>query len=449
MMHPLFASVALGLVAAWPASGLGWLLGKAADRLTDDPALRTAAWNRAVALPPALLGLMTGISLLPEEATTPVYSVVASTKAAATAGAVVNDATARIASSLNTVETAAALLILGAAGGLAVATVRQVIGRARLARIVHDARPAETDLARAVRAAARRLDTGHPEVRISDRIDQPLLAGLTKPVILLPRDLVERLPIERLVPICAHELGHLKRGDNWRLLFEHLVGGLFWMVPPFALLRARAAAAREELCDALALTGATPEVRRGYAESLIAVLRAHAAPTLHPAFTGKGRKPTAMRLKAITDPHPAAGWGRKALLGATTALVVAATGAGSIALAQQGGPAPNRSQSRISTTDPSQTITIMADIIQLKDAKLADDRMTVPSGKSVIYRGGVTIRGRLGDNTTVLLNGRAPPAGFDPTKLPQDAIPAAEVTNWLRDGQHHFQINLLMPQSTQ
>lgn len=70
MMHPLFASVALGLVAAWPASGLGWLLGKAADRLTDDPALRTAAWNRAVALPPALLGLMTGISLLPEEATT-------------------------------------------------------------------------------------------------------------------------------------------------------------------------------------------------------------------------------------------------------------------------------------------------------------------------------------------------------------------------------------------
>lgn len=444
-MNPLLASAAVGLVAAWPASGLGWLLGKAADKLTDDPALRAAAWSRAVALPPALLALMTGVSLLPEKATAPVYRVIADAPAVATAGAVVNDAAARVASNPNTLETAAALLILGALGGLAVAAVQQAIGRARLARIVRDARPAGTELALAVRAAARRLDTGRPEVRISDRIDQPLLAGLATPTILLPRDLVERLPIERLVPICAHELGHLKRGDNWRLLFEHLLGGLFWMVPPLTLLRARAAAVREELCDALALNGATPEVRRGYAESLIEVLRARAAPTLHPAFTGKGRKPTAMRLKAITDPHRTASWGRKVLLGATTALVVAVTGAGSIALAQQGGTRLDRNHSRISSTDPGQNFTIMADIIQLNDAKLADDRMTVPSGKSVIFRGDVTIRGRLGDNTTVLLNGRAPPAGFDPTKLPQDAIPAAELTDWSKDGQHRFQINVLMP----
>ncbi|ATC34203.1 peptidase M56 [Caulobacter vibrioides] len=443
MMHPLFASAALGLVAAWPASGLGWLLGKAADRLTDDPALRTAAWNRAVALPPALLGLMTGISLLPEEATTPVYSVVASTKAAATAGAVVNDATARIASNLNTVETAAALLILGAAGGLAVATVRQVIGRARLARIVRDARPAETDLALAIGAAARRLDTGHPEVRISDRIDQPLLAGLTRPVILLPRDLVERLPIERLVPICAHELGHLKRGDNWRLLFEHLVGGLFWMVPPFAVLRARAAAAREELCDALALTGATPEVRRGYAESLLAVLRAHAAPTLHPAFTGKGRKPTAMRLKAITDPHPAAGWGRKALLGATTALVVAATGATSMALAQQDrGGASVRSQ--LIATNENKSVTITADTVWMDRAETDGNALRLPGGQTATYVGDIEIRGRLGENAIILLNGSAAPAGFDPTRLERGAIKRLEVKSWQEQDRVMNSFNVVM-----
>jgi hypothetical protein len=48
-MNALFASAALGLVAAWPASGLGWLLGKAADKLTGDPLPRAKAWNRAVA----------------------------------------------------------------------------------------------------------------------------------------------------------------------------------------------------------------------------------------------------------------------------------------------------------------------------------------------------------------------------------------------------------------
>lgn len=442
-MNPLLASAAVGLVAAWPASGLGWLLGKAADKLTDDPALRAAAWNRAVALPPALLALMTGVSLLPEKATAPVYRVIADAPAVATAGAVVNDAAARVASNPNTLETAAALLILGALGGLAVAAVQQAIGRARLARIVGDARPAGTELALAVRAAARRLDTGRPEVRISDRIDQPLLAGLATPTILLPRDLIERLPIERLVPICAHELGHLKRGDNWRLLFEHLLGGLFWMVPPLTLLRARAAAVREELCDALALNGATPEVRRGYAESLIEVLRARAAPTLHPAFTGKGRKPTAMRLKAITDPRPPAGWGRKLLLGATTALVVTATGATSIALAQQSGPGTSRSQTRISSTDPRQNFTITSEYIRVTDTEVENGRLKMKDGQTATYHGDVTIRGVLAENATILLNGKAPPAGFDPTRLPKGAIPALEVTNW-RNGPPR--LNILMPE---
>lgn len=442
-MHPLFASAALGLVAAWPASGLGWLLGKVADRLTDDPAVRTAAWNRAVALPPALLGLMTGISLLPEEATTPVYSVVANTKTAATAVAVINDATLRIASSLNTVETAAALLILGAAGGLAVAAARQVIGRAELARIVRDTQPAETGLALAVCAAARRLDTGRPEVRISDRIGQPMLAGLTRPVIMLPRDLVERLPIERLAPICAHELGHLKRGDNWRLLFEHLLGGLFWMIPPFTLLRARAAAVREELCDALALTDATPEVRHGYAESLIEVLRASAAPSLHPAFTGKGRKPTAMRLKAITDPRPAADWSRKALLGVATALVVAATGATSMALAQQD-PGGASVRSQLIATNENKAVTITADSVWMDRAEKDGNALRLPGGQTAIYVGDVQVRGRLGENAIILLNGSAAPAGFDPTRLERGVIKRLEVKSWQEQDRVMNSFNVVM-----
>lgn len=449
-MNAFFASAALGLVAAWPASGLGWALGKLADKVTSDPALRASAWNRAVSLPPTLLSLMLGVSLLPEETTAPVYQVVANTKAVGAAGAAVNEATLRVMSGFSTIEAAGALLILGAAGGLAVAAVRQAIGRVKLERIVREARPADTELALAVRAAARRMDTGRPEVRISDQIDQPLLAGLTSPVILLPAELVSRLDIQRLVPICAHELGHLKRGDNWRLMLEHLLGGLFWMVPPFALLRARAAAVREELSDALALDGAASDIRVSYAESLIEVLRSRAAPTFHPAFTGKGPRTILMRLNAITDPRRPAGSARKVLLGLTTALVLTAVGAASIALAQHSGPGPGRSQTRISSTDPRMNFTITSDIIKIGKGQVIDGRFTTPDGQPSIYHGDVTIKGVLGDYTTVLLNGAPPPADFDPTKLPKGMVQDVEVTNWTKgkDGQLKIRINILMPDTS-
>jgi beta-lactamase regulating signal transducer with metallopeptidase domain len=445
-MNAFFASAALGLVAAWPASGLGWLLGKAADRLTDDPAPRAAAWNRAVALPPAILGAMMGISLLPEETTDPVYQVALSSEAIASAGVAMNEVAVRALSGFNALETAGVVLVLSAAGGLAIAAVRQAIGRVKLERIVRESRPADTDLALAVRAAARRMDTGRPEVRISDQIDQPLLAGLSTPVILLPTELVERLGIDRLAPICAHELGHLKRGDNWRLMFEHLLGGLLWMVPPFALLRARAAAAREELCDALALDGAATEIRVSYAESLIEVLRSRAAPTFQPAFTGKGPRTILMRLKAITEPRQPAGITRKVLLGLTTALAVTAAGAASIALAQQSAHG-SKTRTTISA-DNGQYIDIRSDYVRVTNAELIDGKVKVPDGQMSTYHGNVQVRGRLrAPETQVLLNGKAPPAGFDATDLPKGAIDAVELTSFKGDRKPHVILNVVMKPS--
>ncbi|MET3665146.1 M56 family metallopeptidase [Caulobacter sp. 1776] len=443
-MNPLLASAALGLVAAWPASGLGWLLGRAADRLTGDPAPRARAWNLAVGLPPTVLAVMVGVSALPEETTAPLYQAALSAKAVAAAGAAMNQASTRALVGLDGVEILGAALISAALAGLAVAIARQVIGRAKLKRIVSAARPVSQDLVLAVRAAARRLDTGRPEVRISDQIDQPLLAGLTTPVILLPADLAARLDADRLVPICAHELAHLKHGDNWRQLYEHLLGGLFWMVPPFAILRARAAATREEMADALALDGASPAARRGYAENLIDVLRMRAAPTLHPAFTGKGRRPTLMRLKAITAPRDPAGFTRKALLGLAGLLAVALATVGSVALAQQG-EAHSRSRTIISDDKSGQYVDIRSDYVRVTDAELVNGRLKIPDGRVSTYHGHVQVRGRLrAPETTVLLNGETPPAGFDPTALPKGAIDQVEVVNRMEGDASRVTLNIIM-----
>lgn len=443
-MNSLLASAALGLAAAWPASGLGWLLGGTADRLSGDPAARVRAWNRAVALPPAMLGLMIGVSALPERATAPVYEAVTAVGRVGAVGAAVDAASARALSSFDGLETTAALLISAALSGLALSVVRQWRGRRALNRIICGARPADQALSLAVRAAARRMDTGRPEVRISDEIDQPMLAGLSAPVILLPADLVAQLDIERLAPICAHELAHLKRGDNWRLLLEHLLGGLFWMAPPFRAVRARAVAAREELCDAMALEGAAPEVRRVYAQNLVAVLRTRAVPAPHSAFTGKG-KPTIMRLKAITNPRGPDGMARRALLGLSTALAITAVGATSIALAQQGSPGPNRTRTQVRSTDPSQNFTINSDFIRVTNAKLDGGKLMVADGETSVYHGDVSVRGRLGENTTVLLNGKTPPAGFDPTTLAKGEIRELEVTNRQVGGKHLIVLNVVTP----
>lgn len=428
-MNPLFASAALGLVAAWPVAGLGWLVGKAADRLTGDPGPRADAWNRAIALPPAVMATMIGIAALPEETTAPVYRAALASQTVATAGAVMHGVSVRVLPGVSSVQVLGAVLILGALGGLTIAGVRQLIGRARLKRIVRDARPVSQELALAVRAAARRMDTGRPEVKVSDTIDQPLLAGLSTPVILLPRAMVETLDVARLIPVCAHELAHLKRGDNWRQLFEHLLGGLFWMAPPFGLLRARAAAAREELCDALALEGASPAVRRTYAETLVDVLRSRAAPALHPAFTGKGRRPILMRLKAITEPGQPASLGRRVLLGVVSLLAVTTAGAGSLALAQQG-ETQSRSRTIISDDKSGQYVDIRSDYVRVTNAEIVKGRLKIPDGQVSTYHGHVKIRGRLrAPETTVLVNGETPPAGFDATALPDGAIKQLEVVN--------------------
>jgi len=446
-MNALFASAALGLVAAWPVSGLGWLLGKAADRLTGDPLARATAWNRAVALPPAVLGLMVGIAALPRSTTDPVYQVAFASRPVASAGAAMTEASMRVLTGVDGVEAAGAILILGALGGLAVAGVRQVIGARRLRRIVAQARPASQELTLAVRAAARRLDTLRPEVRISDDIDQPMLAGLTTPTILLPTEMVARLDIQRLAPICAHELAHLKRGDNWRLLAEHLLGGLLWMVPPFALIRARAAAVREELSDALALDGASATDRRGYAETLIEVLRCRAAPALHPAFAGKGRKPTALRLKAITDPRDPASAARRALLGLAGLLAMALAAGASIALAQQAEPG-SKTRTVITDSATGQSIDIRSDYVRVTNAELVDGRLKVPDGQVSTYHGHVEVRGRLqAPATLVLLNGKAPPPGFDPTSLPRGAISQVQVVNRRDKGAAQVTLNIIMKPS--
>ncbi|NQE61035.1 M56 family metallopeptidase [Caulobacter sp. RHG1] len=346
-MNPLLASTALGLIAAWPVGALGFALGRTVERLTEDPRPRAAAWSLAYALPAGALAATVAMTFAPIPPKAPPEPVAMEAVAVPPAPA----APARmpppsLASGLTWspppgLATGLAWSLIGlSAAGLMARGWRWNQGRRRLAAIRAAAVPCE-DLAltAAVRREAMRLGVQAPRVLVSDAVSEPLLAGVRRPAILLPRALIETAGAERLALVCGHELAHLRRGDNWRIPAEEALAGLFWMTPPVAALRSRMLAARESVCDQYALAGAAPEARRDYARVLVEALRMNALPapqmTFESAFTGRERSLAALRLSAILQPQSGASVGRLGLVVALGGALTVATGAGSLALASQ------------------------------------------------------------------------------------------------------------------
>ncbi|MBO9543208.1 M56 family metallopeptidase [Caulobacter sp.] len=340
-MHPLLASTALGLIAAWPVGVLGLGLGRLVERLTEDPRPRAAAWSLAHALPAGALAATVALTFAPASApktappTAPVMIEFTETAPAAIAP-VAAPAPAAWAPPPQLVEGLAWSLTGLSAAGLLARGWRWNRGRRRLAAARAAAWPCQDyALIDAVRARAARLGVKAPRVRISADVGEPLLAGARRPVILLPKALAEATDARRLELVCGHELAHLRRGDNWRIPAEEALAGLFWMAPPVAALRGQMLAAREAVCDLTALDGAAPEARRDYARVLVEALRINALPAPQSAFTGRDRGLARMRLSAILQPQGRASAARVGVALALGGLLTTATGWGSLALADQ------------------------------------------------------------------------------------------------------------------
>lgn len=437
-MSPLLASTALGLIAAWPVGALGLGLGRLVERLTDDPRPRAAAWSLGHALPAATLAATVALTLAP----TP------GPRAPALGG----DTAHRLATAPSlpqsgplavpawrpppalTEGAAWSLLALSGAGLIARLAVG-LRGRRRLAAIRAEASPTtDPALIEAVAGHAARLRVTPPPVLISDGIAEPLLVGTRRPVILLPAPLADVKAPQALSLACAHELAHLRRGDNWRLPIEDALAGLFWLAPPAGALRRRMAAAREAVCDLAALDGAAARARHDYARLLVDALRANAHPAPQSAFTGRQRSLVEMRLSAILQPRQAASPARLALTLALGGALTAATGAGSLALAREAKAAK-----------PAQTAPA-APAAKLGDIQFMADRMeTHANGARQVYIGEVTLRGDLNpDAVHMNLNGAPAPADFQITQLPDGAIDRLEVITpkATADGKYVFNVTL-------
>lgn len=302
------------------------------ERGVADPVLRERAWATAFYLPllPVLMIaiLLTGPRPVVE---TPAVSGVTVTveMAAVSPGRIPRVETEQLA---QVVLGFAALLGLARGIGLARRTMR-------LHRLVQEAHPAGKALIEIVEASARLAGVRPPEVRLGRHAGEALVAGVLKPVLMLPESRAGEPDRAALRAICAHELAHLKRGDHRALWVEEVLLTVLAINPVLRAIRDRRAAAREEACDLQVLANADGDARRLYARSLLDALRAPAGgdvPAL--TFTSTRRTLAMHRLKAILSPAPVAG-GRSSLAALGLGLALAAVaGTGSVALAAKREP---------------------------------------------------------------------------------------------------------------
>ncbi|HUP47990.1 MAG TPA: TonB family protein [Thermoanaerobaculia bacterium] len=88
-----------------------------------------------------------------------------------------------------------------------------------------------------------------PRLALSDTAAEPMVVGLFRPVVLLPRHYAGSLDRRELDTVFAHELEHIRRRDNLTAAIHEGVCALFWFEPLHWMARRRLLDLRERACD--------------------------------------------------------------------------------------------------------------------------------------------------------------------------------------------------------
>jgi beta-lactamase regulating signal transducer with metallopeptidase domain len=135
--------------------------------------------------------------------------------------------------------------------GAILLTVRLILAGLALDRLVRRSSAASEDLVNESRAIARRLGcTGVVRVVRSEDVATPCVAGMVRPVLLIPSR--PSLQPDDLRAVLAHELAHARHHDLAWNLAAHLASIVLWFHPLAWRIRAAHAAACDAVSDAVA-----------------------------------------------------------------------------------------------------------------------------------------------------------------------------------------------------
>jgi beta-lactamase regulating signal transducer with metallopeptidase domain/ketosteroid isomerase-like protein len=130
----------------------------------------------------------------------------------------------------------------------------------------------------------------------------PMVVGLMRPIVLLPRDADDWDPEQRR-QVLQHETAHLQRRDGLTQIAASIVTALYWMNPLVWLAARRMLIERESACDDQVLVSGIDAT--GYAHHLLGMARNLQAPALglNPEVAMARRSEMSGRLLAILDAH--------------------------------------------------------------------------------------------------------------------------------------------------
>ena len=215
--------------------------------------------------------------------------------------------TAAAARGLVTVTAPSAWLVtLGVAGWLALVAVRLfelARGVDHLRRLRQRSRPMHPDRERTLtRWMTLRHRGRRTRLRVSDDVLVPSLLGLGRPVVVLPRPLLDALSADELDHVVVHEYAHAQRWDDWTLLVQSIVGALVGFHPGIMVVSRALDRERERACDDWVIArGGCPRV---YALNVTKVAEAaltDTAPALAPAMA-RSQGEISRRVERLLDP---------------------------------------------------------------------------------------------------------------------------------------------------
>jgi beta-lactamase regulating signal transducer with metallopeptidase domain len=337
--------VAAFLVASLALAAVAWLTGLGLERLGLSALVRVRLWTTALLAVAAIAPGLWLVNILnistpwpaaifqtapvlpkPLQALAPVHS--APSSAASQTVDLPAVAPAGSAIPWNGLLMAALLF------GFGVRMTRRLTSYRSLRQIIARSTPIwDEALAGRAAAAAHRLSVAVPQLR-QGLVTSPLAIRHPR-IILLPSALVAQLGHDRLSLVCGHEIAHLKRGDDLTMAAFDLLACLFWFNPFMIAIDQRLSAAREEVCDRMAMGDLGHDARRAYAETLVSTFKLCSATAVGPAFLGLRGNPARQRLLAVLEPvRPS--YAKAAL--ATGVAVILLAGAGGVSLAFAGAP---------------------------------------------------------------------------------------------------------------
>jgi beta-lactamase regulating signal transducer with metallopeptidase domain/protocatechuate 3,4-dioxygenase beta subunit len=175
----------------------------------------------------------------------------------------------------------------------------------RMGRLLAAARPVHDE------SVLRLLEEARAALGISSRValvsvenlHSPILFGVLRPRIAIPRPALESLPPEQIRPILLHELAHLRRKDLWVSFVQLLVQVLYWFHPAVWLANRQLRRERELIVDDIVLAQ-LPGQRESYSASLLSIVKQGAQRQFFtPAYVGivETTGTLAVRLKRVLD----------------------------------------------------------------------------------------------------------------------------------------------------